>query len=396
MHIFLIIIFWVCLFLVFYTYIGYGLLMWFLVRLKEHFSKVSPIAQLKDERFPELTLFITAYNEEDIVDEKMKNSYAIDYPKEKMIIFWVIDGSTDGTREKLQAYQNVTVLHESARRGKTASINRGMQYVKTPIVVFSDANSLVSVYALKIIAGLFADTTIGCVSGEKRIAVEAEDDVSSKGESVYWKYESFLKSLDSRFYSAVGAAGELFAIRKDLFEPMPEDTLLDDFILSMRIAQKGYRIAYTADAYAIERGSLNMEEEAKRKKRIAAGGWQSIIRLTSLLNIFRYGRLSFQYISHRVLRWSIAPFALLVLIPLNLYLALPGCQKAWLYSLFLILQVVFYAAALIGYRFHQNGIKSKLFYIPYYFVFMNLNVFFGIFYLLNNKGKGIWEKTKRR
>src|SRR5690606_30383906 len=136
-----------------------------------------------------------------------------------------------------------------------------------------------------------------------------------------WKYESFLKAKDFAYYSAVGAAGELFAIRTTYFKKMPENTLLDDFMLSMGIAQKGLRIAYTPDAYAVERGSSNMEEEAKRKKRIAAGGWQSIGRLLPLLNFFAYGRLSFQYISHRVLRWSISPISLFALLPLSWLLA---------------------------------------------------------------------------
>jgi cellulose synthase/poly-beta-1,6-N-acetylglucosamine synthase-like glycosyltransferase len=179
---------------------------------------------------------------------------------------------------------------------------------------------------------------------------------------------------------------------------MPEDTLLDDFILSMKIAQKGFRIAYTPDAYAVERGSLNIEEEAKRKKRIAAGGIQSIIRLAPLLNVFKHGKLSFQYISHRVLRWSVTPFALLALFPLSLWLgiAADGVTLSALYCLLFVLQLLFYLIAFIGYCLSVRGIHSKIFYIPYYFVFMNVNIFFGIYYLLNNKGKGAWEKAKRR
>jgi len=393
------VLFWFCLFLVFYTYLGYGILMCFLVWLKEKFGKdVSGQKMVSDEDLPEITLFITAYNEEEIVAEKMANTSALDYPKSKLKILWVIDGSNDSTIDRLKGYDGVDVLHEPERKGKTAAINRGMQHVATSLVVFCDANSMLNQQALRIISALFMNSSVGCVSGEKRIAVEEGDGVSSKGESAYWKYESFLKSLDSRFYSAVGAAGELFAIRKELFEPMPEDTLLDDFMLSMGIAQKGYRIAYTPDAYAVERGSLNIEEEAKRKKRITAGGIQSIMRLAPLLNLFKYGKLSFQYVSHRVLRWSVTPFALFSLLPMSLWLALVagGKQLSNMYCLFFVLQLLFYAVAFIGYGFSKIGMHSKMFYIPYYFVFMNLNVFLGIYYLLNNKGKGSWEKAKRR
>ncbi len=392
------ILFWVCLFLVFYTYVGYGMLMCVLVWLKEKSAKgLSVQKMVPDEELPEVTLFITAYNEEEIVADKMANTSALDYPKQKLKVLWVIDGSNDSTIDRLKGYDDVDVLHEPERKGKTAALNRGMQHVATSLVVFCDANSMLNEQALRIIVGLFMDSSVGCVSGEKRIAVEEGDGVSSKGESAYWKYESFLKSLDSRFYSAVGAAGELFAIRKELFEAMPEDTLLDDFMLSMRIAQKGYRIAYTPDAYAVERGSLNIGEEAKRKKRIAAGGIQSIMRLAPLLNLFQYRKLSFLYLSHRVLRWSITPFALFALLPMSLWLGLVvgGEPLSHLYCLLFVLQLLFYVVAFIGYGFSKRGIHSKFFYISYYFVFMNVNVFFGIYYLLNNRGRGSWEKAKR-
>ncbi|MEG2574115.1 MAG: glycosyltransferase family 2 protein, partial [Bacteroides sp.] len=220
------------------------------------------------------------------------------------------------------------------------------------------------------------------------------DGAAAGGEGIYWKYESILKSLDSRLYSAIGAAGELFAIRTELFEKMENDTLLDDFILSMRIAQKGYKIAYCDAAYAIESGSANMREEEKRKVRIAAGGLQSIWRLKFLLNIFHYGVLSFQYISHRVLRWSLTPILLFLLLPLNLALVL--CDSTNIgYGVILGLQCLFYITGLWGYYLSTKSIKNKLLFIPYYFLFMNINVIKGFLYLKRKKGSGIWEKAQR-
>ena len=194
-------------------------------------------------------------------------------------------------------------------------------------------------------------------------------------------------------YSAVGAAGELFAIRTELFNPMPEDTLLDDFILSLRIAMQGYKIAYCDKAYAIESGSADMHEEQKRKVRIAAGGLQSIARLKGLLNLFKYGTLSFQYISHRVLRWSVTPALLFLLFPLNLILVI--AQGASLYKIIIILQIIFYVLACLGAIMAKKQIKIKILFIPYYFMFMNLNVLKALFYLKKHKGKGTWEKAKR-
>ena len=203
-----------------------------------------------------------------------------------------------------------------------------------------------------------------------------------------------MKALDARLYSAVGAAGELFAVRRELFETMEPDTLLDDFILSLRITMKGYIIAYCTNAYAIENGSADMREEEKRKVRIAAGGLQSIRRLRPLLNPFRYGGLSFQYTSHRVLRWSVTPFLLFALLPLNVAILLTGGSPVF-YGVLFVLQVFFYGLGYWGYYLSTRQIKNKLLFIPYYFLFMNINVLRGIRYLKKKRGSGTWEKAKR-
>ena len=388
-------VFWTCIFLVLYTYIGYAIVIYTLARVFPY--PIKERAQNSDRHeLPPLTLFITAYNESEIILDKMLNCLALDYPKDKLNILWVIDGSTDDSRELLAKYPMVEIIGSPLRRGKTAAVNHGMEYVKTPIVVFSDANCLLNAGALKIIARQFEDPTIGCVSGEKRVAFDNDDTVSSKGEGAYWKYESLLKRLDFEFYSAVGAAGELFAVRTELFAAMEEDTLLDDFMLSMRIALKGYRIAYTADAYAVEYGSLKMEEEGKRKRRIAAGGWQSIGRLIPLLNIFKFGKLSFQYISHRVLRWSVTPFALFALFPLSAILGYRNSSSFNVFYVIFALQCLCYLCAALGYARRNNPNSSKLFYIPYYFLFMNINVMRGIYYLFSRRFVGGWEKSQRK
>lgn len=388
------ILFWICLFTVFYTYIGYGLVLYVLVKVKERFHKQKAQALPTNEELPEVTLLVAAYNEEEVVDEKMANSLALDYPKGKLKWVWVTDGSNDRTNEKLKEYPEAEILYQPERQGKTAALNRAIEKVKTPIVVFTDANTMINREAIREIVRAFMDEKVGCVAGEKRIAVKEKDNAASGGEGIYWKYESTLKRLDGRLYSAMGAAGELFAIRTALFEKMEKDTLLDDFILSLRIVQRGYKIAYCATAYAIEGGSADMKEEEKRKVRIAAGGLQSIWRLRALLNPFRYGKVSFQYISHRVLRWSITPIALFALIPLNIVLATVDTGHS-VYKVILLLQILFYGMGLWGYYLSTKQIKNKILYIPYYFLFMNINVIRGAFYLRKRKGNGAWEKAKR-
>jgi cellulose synthase/poly-beta-1,6-N-acetylglucosamine synthase-like glycosyltransferase len=386
-------LFYFSLLLVFYTYIGYGILLWLLVQIRELFRpKRQPVVP---GELPEVTLFIAAYNEEEMVEEKMANCLALDYPAERLRILWVTDGSTDLTNEKLKAYPGVEVHFQPERRGKTAAINRGMTFVKSPVVLFTDANTLINPAALKEMVKAFTDPKTGCVAGEKRIAVKEKDTASSGGEGAYWRYESLLKELDSRLYSTMGAAGELFAIRTHLFRELPVDTLLDDFVLSLQIAAEGYRIHYCKEAYAVESASLNMQEEEKRKVRIAAGGLQSVWRLRRLLNPFRHGWLTFQLLSHRVLRWTITPVALFLLLPMNLLLLLQRVEPAWFFQLTALLQVLFYLAAWLGSYLAHRAIKNKLLFIPYYFLFMNLNPFKGAVYLCRFNGNAAWEKAKR-
>lgn len=384
------ILFWIGIGIVFYTYLGYGIILYGLVKIKEIFIK--PVTLRLAQPIPEVTLLIAAYNEETIVKDKMINCHALDYPAEKLKITWITDGSNDHTNELLHGYQDVTTLFRPERQGKTAALNRAIQFIETPFVVFTDANTMLNPGAIKEIIRLFSDPKVGCVAGEKRVEIQAEQGATA-GEGIYWKYESALKRLDYRLYSAVGAAGELFAIRTDLFEQMPQDTLLDDFILSLRIAAKGYKIAYSKDAYALESASLNMKEEEKRKIRISAGGLQSVYRLRSLLNIFRYGILSFQYISHRVLRWTLTPIMLFLLFPLNILLSFTGEP---IYVIIMILQATFYLMGYLGYKMEQRHIRNKLLFVPYYFLFMNINVIRGYFYLSTHKGRGTWEKARRK
>ena len=388
------ILFWACLLIVFYTYLGYGILLYIIIRLRRLF-KGTPLKAVmpQDEELPTMTLMICAYNEEDVVAEKMENTLAIDYPKDKLRIMWVTDGSNDHTNELLSAYPEVDIVFSPERRGKTAALKHGLRELQTRYVAFTDANTMINTGALREIARLFCDPTVGCVSGEKRVAARKAGEMAAEGEGLYWKYESTLKRWDSELYSAMGAAGELYAIDPDLCRDVPDEALLDDFMMSMYVVQAGKRIAYTADAYAMEYGSANIYEESKRKRRIAAGGLQSIWWLRSMLNPFRQPLVTFQYVSHRVLRWSITPIAMVLLLLVNM--ALVAIGTSIFYTVMLILQLLFYLAALFGWLLNRYGHKNKLLYTAYYFVFMNFNVFRGMAYLKSHGKSGAWEKAKR-
>ena len=386
----LIIVFWVLAAIIFYTYLGYGIVLFVMVKLKRVFRKSDKI-MLNDNELPEVTLLVAAYNEQDYVHKKVENSMSLIYPKDKLRLVWVTDGSDDNTPELLKQYDNIQVLHKPERSGKIAAMNRAMKFVKTPIVVFSDANTMLGTESLIRIAQMFANPRVGCVSGEKRIFNTDAEAASAAGEGIYWKYESALKRWDAELYSAVGAAGELFAIRTELFSEVEPDTLLDDFIISLRVAMRGYKIDYDPEAYAQETASANVKEELKRKIRIAAGGIQSVVRLYPLLNIFKYKMLSFQYISHRVLRWTITPVALLLLLFVNIVLAF----QSSFFAIVLLLQGLFYFSALLGWMLENRRLKVKLFFIPYYFYIMNYAVFMGFFRYIKRTQSVNWERAKR-
>ncbi len=383
------ILFFAALFILFYTYIGYGILLYFLVQIKR-VLKPSPRRELSPFE-PEITILVAAYNEKDFVKLKVENTRALDYPKDKLRQIWVTDGSNDSTPELLKEYPDVTVLHLAERKGKIAAMNRAMKLIDTPYVIFSDANTMLSEGSVRVIADLFRNPKTGCVSGEKRIRNSASDGAAGAGEGIYWRYESTLKKWDAELYSAVGAAGELFAIRTELFREVEPDTLLDDFIISLRVAMSGYKIDYNPNAYAIEAPSESVKEELKRKIRIAAGGIQSIVRLLPLLNIFKYKTLSFQYISHRVLRWTLAPALLPFIFFLNAALAWSSPS----YLALFIAQIIFYSLAALGWILQSREIKVKALFVPYYFLIMNYAVYRGLFRYLAGRQSVNWERAKR-
>jgi len=375
--------------------VGYAAVLWLMVKIKE--AVKGKTVEYPIEDLPEVTLLVAAYNEKDYVDAKVKNSLELEYPKDKLKIVWVTDGSDDGTPELLRQYQEITVYHNLERAGKIEAMSRGVKLSATPIIIFSDANTMLGKESVRRIVRFFVDPNVGCVSGEKRIFSNEKDTAAGAGEGLYWKYESFLKRYDARLYSVVGAAGELFAIRCELLPEMERDTLLDDFIISLRIAMQGYVTQYDQDAYAYETSSANVREELKRKIRIAAGGFQSMVRLAPLLNIFRYGILSFQYISHRVMRWTLAPLCLLLLLVANSALACrAGLFSCNLFSIVLWLQALFYSMALLGWFMENRYIKLKILFVPYYFFIMNFSVYLGLIRYLKKSQDVKWERVKRR
>ena len=388
------IIFWLSFFIVFYTFAGYGIFLYILVRIKRIIKGKRPVPVIDDGLLPDCTLVVAAYNEEQFISEKINNTLNLNYPAGKLNFVFITDGSTDNTPELISDYPQIRLLHQGKRAGKIAAVHRAMTFVNSQVVVFTDANTLLNFDAIKLICRHYSDETVGAVAGEKRVQINDSADASSAGEGFYWKYESALKKWDSELYSVVGAAGELFSVRRSLYRDVHEDAILDDFMISMEIALKGYRIVYEPEAYAIETASENVIEELKRKIRIAAGGIQSIIWLRQLFNIFKYPVLSFQYISHRVLRWTITPLLLVLVFVLNAFLAFKAGEIS--YSLLFMAQIFFYSLAVLGFIMEKRHIRIKALFISYYFCVMNYAVLMGIIRYINKNQTSVWEKSRRK
>lgn len=382
-------LFWGALLLIIYTYIGYPIVLFCLTKIKVHFLR--PNEQVS-KKLPSLALVIPAYNERAYLDEKIENSFNLTYPKHLLKIIFVTDGSDDGSDLYLKQYDQITTYHIDKRGGKIAAMNRVVPDVTADIVVFSDANAMLNREALLEIAKCFNDPKVGCVAGEKRIKLDNKNKAATAGEGFYWKYESTLKNWSSQLNSAIGAAGELFAIRTELFEAPSSDTILDDFLISLAVVPHGFKIAYTKEAYALEYGSMNIQEEMKRKVRICTGGIQAIIKTRFLLNPFKYPVFSFQYLSHRCLRWTITPIALFFLVPINIYLAYNEQNS---YFFLGVLHGLFYFSGALGYFFKKRKLQNKFLFVPFYFLMMNFSALIGMKRYFLNEQSVLWEKSQR-
>jgi cellulose synthase/poly-beta-1,6-N-acetylglucosamine synthase-like glycosyltransferase len=354
------VIFWLLAAVVVYVYAGYPLLLVVLSGLGAR----RPVR--KGEIEPGVTLIVSAFNEAAVIAEKIRNSLALDYPREKIEIVVISDASDDGTDEIVGQFaaQGVRLLRMSDRGGKTLGLNAGVRAAKGEIVVFSDANAMYLPDAIRKMARNFADPAVGAVVGESTYA-DAEGG-AQQSESLYWKYETGIKRLETQIGSTVGGDGAIYAIRRSLYRDMRADAL-SDFVNPMQIVQAGYRCIYEPEAQSIEEAAEGFEKEFRRKVRIVNRAWRATWTLPALLNPLRFGWFSLELISHKLLRWLMPVFLVAVLV-VNVLLI----ERAPLYSWLMLLQLLFYALALAGYLTRGRPTQPRLLYVPYYFCLVNI------------------------
>lgn len=376
-------LFWGGALLLAYAYVGYPLLVW---GLAQRFGRETRTGS----RLPSVTLLIAAHQEADVIAARLDNALALDYPPERLEILVVADGCTDATEAIVASYahRGVKLLRQWPRRGKASALNLGMARARGEVVVGTDANAMFRPDALRMLVRHFEDAEVALVAGVKRVIGEHG---AARGEGLYWRYEHFLKRMDARFGSCMGATGEIFAIRKACYRPVPTDAIIEDFIISMGLVRDGHRVAFEPAAVSEESASPSLGDEFRRKVRIAAGGWQAVWRLRALLSPLR-GRVAFQFVSHRVLRWVVTPLLLPLVFAANAVLA---AQSGGFYAVLLAGQLAFYALAAAGYAAQRRGAGMRFLDPFLYFTFMNVAAIAGAWRFARNAQPVTWERSRR-
>ena len=378
----LIAVFWVALFLVVYTYLIYPVLLW-LLGAGRKMPEYAPLGE-----WPTASLIIAAHNEEAVLRAKLENALATDYPAERLDIIVVSDASTDGTDRIAAEFaeRGVRLHRQETRGGKTEAQNAGVRLARGQFLAFSDANSMYAPSALKRLLAPFADERIGCVCGELQYA-NPDEQGAGKGEGLYWRYEQFLKRRESLLSSTLGANGAIYALRRELFVELRGD-VISDFVAPLHAWRRGFRIAYEPTAVATEYSSVRFGDEFHRRRRIVSRSLYGLWTEVGVLNPLAHFFFAFQMFSHKLLRWLV-PVWLLVVLAVNVPLA-----TSEYYGILLALQVAFYGLAALGLLLPEWLGRYWFFYVPAYFTATNLGTLLGLLSFLTGRRHRVWQPAR--
>lgn len=387
-------LFWLSVLGIVYVHLGYPLLLAVAARLRPKPLKVGAVVP-----HPTMSLVIAAHNEEAVIAEKLENALACDYPANRLQILVATEGSSDRTPEIVAGFRDrgVEQSFRPERRGKVTAINRAMERVDGDIVVFSDANNFYERDTLKRLVAPFADPDVGATTGAKTVRRSGS---VGESESLYWKYESVIKSMETRLGSCIGAVGEIFAVRRELVEAIPADVINDDFYLAMRVVCRGKRVIYVPEALSWEPASSDLADERVRRARIVAGRYQ-VFGMAARLFPWRHPVLLWQLLSHKLAR-PLVPGAMLTAFVTNVLLWVqPVADGGWLQlesplAAWLIAgQVFFYALALVGARVSPRSRFAKLLLLPSFFTSANAAAVSGLVGYLTGRQTAVWRRVTR-
>jgi cellulose synthase/poly-beta-1,6-N-acetylglucosamine synthase-like glycosyltransferase len=381
-------VFVVCLGAVVYAYFGYPVIVWCLAHC---FRRRHQFPADKSGHLPSVSLLIAAYNEDAVLEARLRNALTMDYPRDKLEIVVASDGSTDGTVDIVRTFEaqgvGIRLLDYKRRRGKAAVLNAAMKEVTGDIAILSDANTYTEPDAARRLVRWFHDPRMGVVCGR---LVLTDPHTGRNADSLYWKYETFLKRSEGRLGALLGANGAIYAIRRNVYTPIPDDTLVDDLVIPLWAhLHTGCAIVYDPEAVAHEESAPDLSHEFHRRSRIGAGGWKSLELLWPLVNPAQ-GWVAFTFISHKILRW-LGPFFLIGMAVSNMVL--------WQDPIFrwvLLGQAGFYALSLIGALVPTATKAAKPLRLAALFTAMNLALLLGFWRWMRKSQKAAWRRTHRR
>jgi cellulose synthase/poly-beta-1,6-N-acetylglucosamine synthase-like glycosyltransferase len=375
---------WMCLIALAYHYFGYPLIVFLMSRLMPH-----PVRRETIE--PRVSFIVAAYNEAAVIGQKLDNTLALDYPRHLLEIIIVTDGSHDETANIAADYhdQGVILLHQPERRGKSAAINRAVERATGEILVFSDANAFYRDNALRMLVRHFSDPSTGCVSGKKTIRPTAASVTES--ESIYWKYESFIKSSESRLGMTTAIVGEMMALRKEHFSPIPAGIINDDAYLALNSLRSGYRVIYEPAAVCWETSAQSMHDEVIRRRRMNAGAFQLFFRFS----LWPWNRplAVISLVSHKYMRLFL-PILMAGALLGNLGYVMTQHEQGLL-EWVLVGQVFVYAVAIIGWFGERYQQRWKIPALAYYVVRASLTPLEGLWGFIRRTQSPLWEKVNR-
>jgi cellulose synthase/poly-beta-1,6-N-acetylglucosamine synthase-like glycosyltransferase len=376
------IIFWTCIWLLAYVYVGYPLLVYTVSRLFSRAAVRGPIE-------PSVTVLITAFNEEDAIREKLENTLAIEYPAAKLEILVASDGSTDRTDSIVLEYagREVRLFRQEGRVGKTETQNNAVTVCRGEIILFSDATTEYDPDVLRRLLPAFADESVGCVAGRLVYIDDASSNVG-RGAKRYWNYETWLKTAESRACSLIGASGCLYAVRRSAYQPMYSEAC-SDFLICTMLYREGLRSVFEPGASCIEHTNRRAGDEMRMRVRVISQTFTDLWRNRDMLNPFRSGFFAIELLSHKLLRYSV-PWILAALFISNSILY----GTTAFFSVTLALQGVFYLMALCGWIMERAGRRVSILVIPLYFILANLAAVAALYQFLRGERYSTWEPIR--
>ena len=376
----------VSIFVPIYVYLGYPALLFILSKVKQ--PKTIDIADIT----PKVTMFVSCYNEEDVIEKKIHDCLSIDYPKDKIEFVFISDGSEDKTDDIIKQHSDkgIRLIRQEGRLGKTSGLNLAMSQTASEIVVFSDANAMYDPQAIKKLVRNFNDENVGYVVGAA-LYTDGDENSAASSENAYWEYEMALKKMETQLHSVVGGDGAIYAIRRKLFITLEREDI-NDFVNPLQIIAQGYRGAFEPEAKCYEETAGDFEKEGNRKERIVNRSFRGLMKVKEVMNPFKTGFFSLEIISHKLLRWLIPVFFFLAAIG-SIYLSL---ANIYIFHIISIVGLSFLCLALYGQSQAQNNKENiqPAFYYPYYFMLVNIKSLFGIIAALRGNIQVTWSTPR--